>query len=63
MLDSAMPDTQVCMPILTLEDDLVEQTENVLILASSVGGVIVSGSPMSLELHSRECKSLYYKEY
>ena len=59
MLDSAMPDTQVCMPILTLEDDLVEQTESVLIVASSVGGIEVSGSPTALEIHSRECESLY----
>ena len=59
--DSAMPDTQVCMPILTLEDDLVEQTESVLVVATSISGVVVSGSPMSLEIHSKECEFLCYE--
>ena len=47
--------TQVCMPILTLEDELVEDVETVSIAAIGTTGIVVSGSPVSLEIHSREC--------
>lgn len=49
-----MTATQVCMSIMTLEDELVEGIETITITATGVSGVLLSGSPATLEVHSRE---------
>ena len=39
---------------MTLEDELVEESETVVIAATGVNGISLSGSPVTLEVHSRE---------
>ena len=59
VFDSSVSATQVCMPVMTLEDELVENPETVSIVASAISGISLSGSPATLEIHSRECELLY----
>ena len=47
---------QVCLSVATLEDELVEDLETIVIAATGIRGISVSGSPVTLEVHSRECK-------
>lgn len=56
VFDPSMTTTQVCMSILTLEDELVEDTETISIAATGISGLSLSGSPATLEIHSRECE-------
>ena len=47
---------QVCLSVATLEDELVEDLETIVIAATGIHGISVSGSPVTLEVHSRECE-------
>ena len=66
--DSSVSTTQVCLSVVTLEDELVEDLETVVIAATgNHHGISVSGTPVTLEVHSRECeliistKCVYYR--
>jgi hypothetical protein len=52
--DSSVSTKQVCLSIATLEDELVEDSETIVIAATGVRGIAVSGSPATLEVNSRE---------
>ena len=54
--DSSVSTTQVCLFVVTLEDELVEDAETVVIAATGNHGISVSGTPVTLEVHSRECE-------
>ena len=54
--DSSSSTTQVCLSIVTLEDELVEESETIVIAATGVHSISVSGSPVTVEVHSRECE-------
>lgn len=41
---------------MTLEDEVVEDTETVLIAATRTSNLSLSGSPDTLEIHSKECE-------
>ena len=41
---------------MTLEDELVEESETIVIAATGIRGISLSGSPVTLEVHSRECE-------
>ena len=47
------------MSVVTLEDDLVEEeSETVSVAISGIsGGISLTGSPATLQIHSRECES------
>lgn len=59
-LDSSVTTTQVCVSIMTLEDELVEGIETISITATGVSGISLSGSPATLEVHSRECEFILF---
>ena len=57
-IDSSVAETQVCLSVMSLEDELVEETETVAVTATGVtGGISLTGSPATLQIHSRECES------
>ena len=56
MIDSEVAETQVCLPVLTLEDMLVEDPETVSVVATGATGISITGSPATLFIHSRECR-------
>ena len=56
--DSSASTTQVCLSIATLEDELIEDSETIVIAATGIHGISVSGSPVTLEVHSRECEPI-----
>ena len=61
ILDSSVTTTQVCLPVITLEDEFVEELETISIIATEVsGGISISGSPVSLQIHSREGMYIIY---
>ena len=60
--DSSVSTTQVCLSIVTLEDELVEESETIVIAATGVHGISVSGSPVTVEVHSRECELIAYRD-
>ena len=54
--DSSVSTTQVCLSVVTLEDELVEDSETLVVAATGIRGISVSGSPVTLEVHSTECE-------
>ena len=50
----------MCLSIATLEDELVEDSETIVIAATGVRGIAVSGSPATLEVNSRECEPTFH---
>ena len=51
-------ETVVCLSVLTLEDEFVEEPETVSVVATALSatGISLAGSPASLIIHSRECE-------
>ena len=58
--DSSVSTTPVCLSVMTLEDELVEDSETIVIAATGIRGISVSGSPVTLEVHSRECEAMLF---
>ena len=50
-------ETQVCLPVVTLEDELVEDPETLSVVVTGLtAGVSFTGSPATLLIHSNEGK-------
>ncbi|CAI8052979.1 Extracellular matrix protein 3, partial [Geodia barretti] len=59
-IGSGIAETQVCLPVMTLEDELVEDPETLSVVVTGLtAGVSFTGSPATLLIHSNE--AVYYQ--